>query len=356
MSRRRTTPGSILTGAVRKCTSGCATPRPVHRRSAAECDADVGPSAGTASLRRPQALLAAIDWLGLAASVPHSALAFVPAMAAPFVVGRVAFWIGYRLTWPLQCRVWETVRRRGSGATHMDGLEFTEKIIGHLVTLAVGFAWPLVVVALFVTQRKAVGELIDRIKKITVGKEGVEADIESKRVDGQLNVVATNVAQVQPAAVQEQLPHTDPNVLAEAAKHLDEHLDAYDLLHSVTGSYSNTNPAVVIERAWADVEKVLYPIVEGEEQPAFTYVTGQDLFQRATSKKLFDRKLLEAIGGLLMIRNETITSIMDWQPTREQAAEYVRNVREVLRLLGPYLTAGLAKEPVEGERATSAGM
>ena len=95
MSRRRTTPGSVLTGAVRKCTSGCATPRPVHRRSAAECDADVGPSAGTATLLRPQALLAAIDWLGLAASVPHAALAFVPAMAAPFIVGRVAFWIGY---------------------------------------------------------------------------------------------------------------------------------------------------------------------------------------------------------------------------------------------------------------------
>lgn len=31
-------------------------------------DADVGPSVGTATLRRPQALLAAIDWLGLAAT------------------------------------------------------------------------------------------------------------------------------------------------------------------------------------------------------------------------------------------------------------------------------------------------
>ena len=44
-----------------------------------------------------QTLLAVIAWLGLAASVPHAALAFVPAMACLFVVGRIAFWIGYLL-------------------------------------------------------------------------------------------------------------------------------------------------------------------------------------------------------------------------------------------------------------------
>ena len=42
-----------------------------------------------------QTLLAAIAWLGLAVSVPHAALAFVPAMAVLFVVGRALFWIGY---------------------------------------------------------------------------------------------------------------------------------------------------------------------------------------------------------------------------------------------------------------------
>ena len=42
-----------------------------------------------------QTLLAAIAWLGLAVGVPHAALAFIPAMAALFVVGRITFWIGY---------------------------------------------------------------------------------------------------------------------------------------------------------------------------------------------------------------------------------------------------------------------
>jgi hypothetical protein len=47
-----------------------------------------------------QALLAAIAWLGLATSVPHASLAFVPAMASLFVVGRALFWIGY-LVYPV---------------------------------------------------------------------------------------------------------------------------------------------------------------------------------------------------------------------------------------------------------------
>jgi hypothetical protein len=42
-----------------------------------------------------QTVLAAIAWLGLAVGVPHAALAFIPAMAALFVVGRATFWIGY---------------------------------------------------------------------------------------------------------------------------------------------------------------------------------------------------------------------------------------------------------------------
>jgi len=47
-----------------------------------------------------QTLLAAIAWLGLAVSASHAALAFIPAMAALFVAGRVTFWIGY-LAYPI---------------------------------------------------------------------------------------------------------------------------------------------------------------------------------------------------------------------------------------------------------------
>jgi hypothetical protein len=42
-----------------------------------------------------QVVLAAIAWLGLAVSVSHGGLAFIPAMALLFVVGRVTFWVGY---------------------------------------------------------------------------------------------------------------------------------------------------------------------------------------------------------------------------------------------------------------------
>jgi hypothetical protein len=44
-----------------------------------------------------QTVLAAIAWMGLALALPHGRLALIPAMAGLFLVGRIAFWIGYRL-------------------------------------------------------------------------------------------------------------------------------------------------------------------------------------------------------------------------------------------------------------------
>ena len=42
-----------------------------------------------------QTVLAAIAWLGLAVGLPHAGLAFIPAMAVLFVIGRATFWAGY---------------------------------------------------------------------------------------------------------------------------------------------------------------------------------------------------------------------------------------------------------------------
>jgi hypothetical protein len=44
-----------------------------------------------------QTVLAAIAWTALALALPHEKLVLIPAMASLFAIGRVAFWIGYRL-------------------------------------------------------------------------------------------------------------------------------------------------------------------------------------------------------------------------------------------------------------------
>jgi hypothetical protein len=44
-----------------------------------------------------QLVLACIAWAGLATRLPIADLLFIPAMAALFVAGRAAFWIGYLL-------------------------------------------------------------------------------------------------------------------------------------------------------------------------------------------------------------------------------------------------------------------
>jgi hypothetical protein len=44
-----------------------------------------------------QTVLAAIAWVGLALALPRARLVVIPAMAALFVIGRLTFWIGYRI-------------------------------------------------------------------------------------------------------------------------------------------------------------------------------------------------------------------------------------------------------------------
>jgi hypothetical protein len=47
-----------------------------------------------------QTVLAAIAWLGLAVSLPHDALSYIPSAAIIFGVGRLTFWSGY-LIYPI---------------------------------------------------------------------------------------------------------------------------------------------------------------------------------------------------------------------------------------------------------------
>jgi hypothetical protein len=47
-----------------------------------------------------QTVLAAIAWMGLAVSLPHDALPYIPAAATLFGVGRLTFWLGY-LVYPI---------------------------------------------------------------------------------------------------------------------------------------------------------------------------------------------------------------------------------------------------------------
>ena len=44
-----------------------------------------------------QTVLAAIAWIGLALALPRGRLVVIPALAALFVLGRLTFWIGYRI-------------------------------------------------------------------------------------------------------------------------------------------------------------------------------------------------------------------------------------------------------------------
>jgi hypothetical protein len=140
-------------------------------------------------------------------------------------------------------------------------------------------------------------------------------------------------------AEEHHVPSTDVAALVEASKYFNQYLDEYALAYAEAAP-----PSVVIDRAWREVEKQLYRLTQQEEPPTFSYLVGNDLFRQAAEEGLLDRKLLEAIEGLLIIHNETVTSIMGWQPTKEQAAAFVSNARDVLKLLEPYLQVGYKGE------------
>lgn len=222
----------------------------------------------------------------------------------------------------------------------MTWLEFTEKVIGHIVTVIVAFAWPAAVAVLFVTQRTAIAALIDRVKKLSVGKDGVQVEA----ADKQLERVAANVVEYEsaPKPILEQrrsehdVPSTDVQALVESARLLNQHLEAY----AAGAVLFTTKPDALILQTWKLVEDQLYRLANQEEPPPFHYDTGNELLLRVSKENLLDRKLLEAIAGLSNIYNETITGIMGWSPTQQQAEEFVANAAEVLKLMEPYMQVG----------------
>jgi hypothetical protein len=218
----------------------------------------------------------------------------------------------------------------------MGGLEFTEKLLGHVVTLLVGYAWPAVAIVLFLTQKKAISKVIKRIKKVSVSaKDGVQVEA----LDRQLKESKAKIEAAEEAEkpVLEQLTHdvpsTDVQALVQSARALHEHLEAW----AAGDQVFHTKPDVVIIRMWKLIEDQLYRLVTQEEPPAFHYLQGSELMLRVSKANVLDRKLLDAIASLSMIYNETITGIMGWAPTKEQADEFMKNATEVLKLLEPYM-------------------
>ena len=217
----------------------------------------------------------------------------------------------------------------------MDGLEFTEKVIGHV------FSWPFVGAVCIAAFRKQIGHFISETSEFVIDKNGVRA--KRREVSEQLEVSKRKVedAKAAPTPVLDRLaeehhvPSTDVQALVETSRHLNQYLDEYALAYAEAAS-----PAVVVDRAWREVEQQLYRLTQQKEPETFTTLDGNVLFRQAVDEGLLDRKLLEAIGGLLNIHNETVTHVMNWSPTSEQASAYVSNARDVLKLMEPYMRVG----------------
>lgn len=255
-------------------------------------------------------------------------------------------------------------------------LSFIEKQTGHLVTLIAAFAWPLVVVVFLVQQKAKIGALIDRVKKVSAGKEGVTVDIAD-----QLGEVKESVA-VAKEEVEKQKPTVEdvkPEAADKGVRRMIEEVDTEaaaqgqpkryrfrDAAMPLPGTpmfsmkdyeddqrnwlrmmevYKNA-PPVVIHHAWQEVRGMLYKVL-GLEKTATDWwsldgIPDEQLVGRAHRAGKLTGSLYKAVVELMMIHNDAMSTI-GWQPNQVQVLEYVQNAGEVVTLLSMHLALGLPK-------------
>ena len=220
--------------------------------------------------------------------------------------------------------------------------------------------WPAVVILLggvvIVIVRGALVRLVDRIKSAEYDKGKLKLTFEKTMDRVRLDLDALREKRMVRAktrdAASDDIPR--PVSIPEDFNRL-HYADEYSL-SAAEQVQAGVPPLSLIERAWIEVEELLRQVVSMRAPVGSHVLTADELFRKAAEWKLLEPKLLDAVFGLLAVRNETITSIMGWQPSKEQLVDFVQSCKEVARLIAPYLTVGLPKEQVEGERTSSSGL
>ena len=245
----------------------------------------------------------------------------------------------------------------------MDGLEFTEKVVGHLVVLITAFAWPAVVVFLFYTQRAAIAKLIAALNlKSVKGPGGVEVQF-AEQLKENAATIAEAKAEVHGPVVRNvgvditaeavettnaevhQLPSTDPKELVATAGQFQTRLGADAAAYLRTSEALKSRPAVVIDRTWQVVRNSVFRWADfkipDEDSANYSF---RYLLNRLQENDEVDSKLTKAIGELQVIRDEVALARTDWEPTQEQAADYVQNAAQVMALIAQYQQSGLTPD------------
>lgn len=242
----------------------------------------------------------------------------------------------------------------------MDGLEFSEKIVGHLVVLVTAFAWPAVVVFLLYSQRQSIAKLIAALNlKSVKGPGGVEVQFAEQLKENAATIAEAKAEVRQPVvhnvgiteaveavdttdAKVHEPPSTDPKELVATARHFQTRLGADAAAYLRTSEALKSRPAVVIDRTWQVVRNSVFQWADfkipDEDSANYSF---RYLLNRLQENDEVDSKLTKAIRELQVIRDEVALARTDWEPTHEQAADYVQNAAQVMELIASYQQSGL---------------
>jgi hypothetical protein len=242
----------------------------------------------------------------------------------------------------------------GARETGMDGLEFTEKVVGHIVVLLTAYAWPIVGALIVLSQKAALQKLIEGISELSLKIGNSEAKIGTRKIEGltkTVDVAEAIVTETVPDVLPElppsappqkrvkdkpeEAPQEGPGVLIEPTNGENLVLQARKRLKFRDSARSST-PSVVIERAWQEVRNSVYKLL-GIDKTATDWFDldgwpDDQLIAKLKSDPRVDTSLMKAVVELKMIRNDATTRV-GWQPTTNDARSYQENAQRVVGLV-----------------------
>jgi hypothetical protein len=211
-------------------------------------------------------------------------------------------------------------------------LSFTEKQTGHFVTLLAAYAWPIVVIVLFVQQRMQIGKLIDRVKTFKAGKDGVSFDASEKLESAKDNLAKaeTEVIELVPEvksesfAVSEDRAQEDVNLERVAHDELQE--QQRQRLYNVF----NGPPQMVVFNAWLRVRAALYELLGLKRDENDWYgIPDVELLAMANEQKKITPSLFTALYELFQLRQQS-QATLGWNPNQAQLYDYVQRADEAV--------------------------
>lgn len=205
----------------------------------------------------------------------------------------------------------------------MDGLEFTSKLVEHLV-------WPGVVMYLLVKQKAAVAGLLDRLTGLQWGDKKASFAEKTKAVEAEARVIeATPVQAPNLPASESKAPASEAPDLAELHGRAAEGLTARASLASPKRDWRIRASGSILED-WKQVESMIGLLASAHGADPASLPPTELLLIALQSDGVLSSSTLNLVGELHALRNQ-VAHDGKFEPSREAAESYSVSCQSAIR-------------------------